>query len=145
MDWTPNNGLHRYKLWKKKGILLFDTVLSENNEECRSTMLLCDVGDRGLELDNSWNLIIEQQKRLVNYWTNFKTYVISHANQIIVRYKPYCLQQEEQYIVIWITVSRSLATECYYGEIRDKMLKYHIVFATNSEVVRTKCLEVDEN
>ena len=37
-----------------------------------------------------------------------------------------------------------LATECGYGEIRDEMLRDHIVFATNSEVVRTKCLEVGD-
>ena len=44
----------------------------------------------------------------------------------------------------WISAASELATECGYGEIRDEMLPDHIVCATNSEVVRTKCLEVGD-
>ena len=60
------------------------------------------------------------------------------------RYKLHCLQQQEQSIDIRITAASGLATECGYGEIRDEMLRDHIMFATNSEVVRTKCLEVGD-
>ena len=132
MDWTPDNGIqNRYKLWKQKFILLFDTVLSEKNEEYRCKMLLCFTGDRGLELNrfhNSWNLSVDEQKQLVNYWTNFETYVTPQANKIMARYKLHCLQQHEQSIDIWITAASELATECGYGEIRDEMLRDHIVF-----------------
>ena len=43
---------------------------------------------------------------------------------------------------IWITTASELATECGYGEIRDEMLRDQN--ATNSEAVRTKCLEVGD-
>ena len=107
-------------------------------------MLLCFAGDRGLELYNSWNLSVDKQKKLVNYWTNFETYVTPQANKIMARYKLHCLQQQEQSIDIWIMAASELATECGYGEIRDEMLRDHIVFVTNSEAVRTKCLEIGD-
>ena len=56
----------------------------------------------------------------------------------MVHYKLHCLQQEEQLIDIWITTASELAIESGYGEIRDEMLRDHIGFANNSEVVRTK-------
>ena len=100
-------------------------------------MLLCFAGDRGLELYNSWNLHVDKQKQLVNYLTNFETYVTPQANKSMARYKLHCLQQQEQSIDIWITAASELATECGYGEIRDEMLRDHIVFATQKQCVQS--------
>ena len=80
----------------------------------------------------------------MNFWANFETYVTPHANQIMTRYKLHWFRQQEQSIDIWIMAASDLATECGYGEIRDEMLRDHIVFASVSEVVRTNCLEVGD-
>ena len=40
MDRSPDNGLpNRYKLWKQKCILLFETTLSKNPEEYQCKIL----------------------------------------------------------------------------------------------------------
>ena len=63
MDWSPDNGLpNRYKLWKQKCILLFETLLCEKTEEYQCKMLLCYSGDRGLELFNSWTFSAVEKK-----------------------------------------------------------------------------------
>ena len=101
---------------------------------------------RGLELFNSWTLTAAEQKKLLHYWQNFETYVKPQANQIMARYKLYCLKQNLQSVDIWLTSASELATESGYTvNIRDEMLRDHIVFATNSEMVRTKCLEVGDD
>ena len=147
MDWSPDSNLpNRYKLWKQKCNLIFDTILCEKSEEYKCKMLLCYSGDRGLELFNSWTLTAAEQKKLLHYWQNFETYVKPQANQIMARYKLYCLKQNSQSVDIWLTSASELATESGYTiNIRDEMLRDHIVFATNSEMVRTKCLEVGDD
>ena len=147
MDWSPDSNLpNRYKLWKQKCNLIFDTILCEKSEEYKCKMLLCYSGDRGLELFNSWTLTTAEQKKLLNYWQNFENYVKPQANQIMARYKLYCLKQNSQSVDIWLTSASELATESGYTvNIRDEMLRDHIVFATNSEMVRTKCLEVGDD
>ena len=110
MDWSPDSNLpNRYKLWKQKCNLIFDTILCEKSEEYKCKMLLCYSGDRGLELFNSWTLTAAEQKKLLHYWQNFETYVKPQANQIMARYKLYCLKQNSQSVDIWLT----LDNHCY--------------------------------
>ena len=140
MDWSPDNGLpNRYKLWKQKCILLFETLLCEKTEEYQCKMLLCySLSDRGLELFNSWTFSAVEKKVLTNYWKNFEVYVKPQANQIMARYKLYCLKQLTQSVDLWIAQASELATEAGFDSaIRDEMLRDHIVFATNFETVRT--------
>ena len=111
MDWSHDSNLsNRYKLWKQKCNLIFDTILCEKSEENKCKMLLCYSGDPGLELFNSWTLTTAEQKKLSNYWQNFETYVKPQANQIMAQYKLYCLKQNSQRVDIWLTSASELAT-----------------------------------
>ena len=63
----------------------------------------------------------------------------------MARYKLYCLKQLTQSVDFWITQASELTTEAGFDSaIRDEMLRDNIVFATNFETVRTKCLEVGD-
>ena len=106
-------------------------------EKQKNISVKCYSGDRGLELFNLTNL--------TNYWENFEVYVKPQPNQIMARYKLYCLKQLTQLVDLWITQAIELATEAGFdSDIRDEMLRDHIVFATNFETVHTKCLEVGD-
>ena len=52
------------------------------------------------------------------------------VNQIMGRYKLYCLKQLTQSVDLWIAQASMLATEAGFDSaIRDEMLRDHIVFA----------------
>ena len=60
-------------------------------------------------------------------------------------YKLYCLKQLTQSDDLWITQVSELTTDAGFDSaIRDEMLRDHIVFATNFETIRTKCLDVGD-
>jgi hypothetical protein len=88
IDWDSGPELYsRYRKWRQKCEMIFDGPLKDTEEAVKCKYLLIWAGDRGLDLYNSWTRNDDQQKELVNYWTNFERFVNPQSNFLIARYK----------------------------------------------------------
>ena len=100
-------------------------------------------GDYGLDLFNTWALIIteEQQKNLKEYWTRFEDHVKPQANHILNRYYLRGLKQNNRPLATFLTEARLLIQSSGYPpDLHDELMRDTLVFGTDSEEVRRKCI-----
>ena len=98
-------------------------------------------GDHGLDLFNTWALTTDQQKDLNEYWTRFEDHVKPQANHILNRYYLRSLKQNNRPLDAFLTEARLLIQSSGYPqELHDELMRDTLVFGTDSEGVRRKCI-----
>ena len=142
MDWTPGPDLlTRFKRFRQKCELLLDGPLKSRDSTQKCKYVLLWSGDYGLDLFNTWALTEEQQKNLKEYWTRFEDHVKPQANHILNRYYLRGLKQNNRSLATFLTEARLLIQSSGYPpDLHDELMRDTLVFGTNSEEVRRKCI-----
>jgi len=83
-----------------------------------------------------WALTDEQQKVLKECWTRFKEHIKLQANHILNRYYLQGLKQDNHPLATFLTEAGS----GYLPHLFDKLERDTLVFGTDSEEVRRKCI-----
>ena len=142
MDWTTGPDLTtRFKRFRQKCELLFEGPLKPRAPEQKCSYLLLWAGDYGLDLYNTWSLTTEQKKDINEYWKRFEEHVEPQANKILNRYYLRNLKQNGRPLDAFLTEARLLIQNCSYpDEIQDEIMRDTLVFGTDHEAVRKKCI-----
>ena len=142
MDWSPGPDLHtRFKRFRQKCELLLDGPLKSRDSTQKCKYVLLWSGDHGLDLFNTWALTTDQQKDLKEYWTRFEDHVKPQANHILNRYYLRSLKQNNRPLDTFLTEARLLIQSSGYPqELHDELMRDTLVFGTDSEEVRRKCI-----
>ena len=142
MDWTPGPDLlTRFKRFRQKCELLLDGPLKSRDSTQKCKYVLLWSGDYGLDLFNMWALTEEQQKNLKEYWTRFEDHVKPQANHILNRYYLRGLKQNNRPLATFLTKARLLIQSSGYPpDLHDELMHDTLVFGTDSEEVRRKCI-----
>ena len=142
MDWTTGPDLTtRFKRFRQKCELLFEGPLKPRAPEQKCSYLLLWAGDYGLDLFNTWNLTTDQKKDISEYWKRFEEHVKPQANKILNRYYLRNLKQNGRPLDAFLTEARLLIQNCGYpDEMQDEIMRDTLVFGTDHEAVRKKCI-----
>ena len=142
MDWTTGPDLiTRFKRFRQKCELLFEGPLKSRAPEQKCSYLLLWAGDYGLDLFNTWNLTTDQKKNISEYWKRFEEHVQPQANKILNRYYLRNLKQNGRPLDAFLTEARLLIQNCGYpDEMQDEIMRDTLVFGTDHEAVRKKCI-----
>ena len=82
-----------------------------------------------------------QQKDLKEYWTRFEDHLKPQGNHIVNRYYLRGLKQNNQPLDAVLTEARLLIQSSGYPqEVHDELMRDTLVFSTDSEEVRRKCI-----
>ena len=142
MDWTPGPDLlTRFKRFRQKCELLLDGPLKarDGTQKCKYVLLWS--GDYGIDLFNTWSLTEDQQKDLKEYWKRFEDHVKPQANHILNRYYLRGLKQNNRPLATFLTEARLLIQSSGYPpDLHDELMRDTLVFGTDSEEVRRKCI-----
>ena len=142
MDWTPGPDLlTRFKRFRQKCELLLDGPLKSRDSTQKCKYVLLWSGDYGLDLFNTWTLNEEEQTDLKEYWTRFEDHVKPQANHILNRYFLQGLKQNNRPLATFLTEARLLIQSFGYPpDLHDELMRDTLVFGTDSEEVRRKCI-----
>ena len=142
MDWSPGPDLRtRFKRFCQKCELLLDGPLKSRDSTQKCKYVLLWSGDHGLDLFNTWTLTTDQQKDLKEYWTRFEDHVKPQVNHILNRYYLRSLKQNNRPLDAFLTEARLLIQSSGYPqELHDELMRDTLVFGTDSEDVRRKCI-----
>ena len=147
MDWTTGPDLTtRFKRFRQKCELLFEGPLKPRAPEQKCSYLLLWAGDYGLDLYNTWSLTTEQKKGINEYWKRFEEHAKPQANKILNRYYLRNLKQNGRPLDAFFTEARLLIQNCGYAdEMEDEIMRDTLVFGTDHEAVRKKCITKGNN
>ena len=142
MDWHPGPDLPtRFKRFRHKCELLLDGPLKSRDSTQKCKYVLLWSGDHGLDLFNTWALTTNQQKDLKEYWARFEDHVKPQANHILNRYYLRRMKQNNRPLDAFLTEARLLIQSSGYPqELHDELMRDTLVFGTDSEEVRRKCI-----
>ena len=142
MDRTPGPDLlTSFKRLRQKCELLLDGPLKSRDSTQKCKYVLLWSGDYGLDLFNTWTLTEEEQTDLKEYWTRFEDHVKPQANHILNRYYLRGLKQNNRPLATFLTEARLLIQSSGYPpNLHDELMRDTLVFGTDSEEVRRKCI-----
>ncbi|KAL0161181.1 hypothetical protein M9458_044906, partial [Cirrhinus mrigala] len=140
MDWTSANLPEAWRRFKQQAELMFSGPLREKREPEKCSYLLLWIGEKGLDIYNTWSLSEDEAKKLQTYYDKYAAYITPKSNPIYARYRFHeKMQAAGETFEHFITELKLLVKDCSYPN-SDEMVRDRIVFATNSPRVREKLL-----
>ena len=134
IDWSTDENLYsRFKIWKQRCELLFTGPMGKIDEEVKCKYLLYWSAELGIELFNSWDLSIEQQKKLDNYWEIFENFVKLQGGSFTTFDK--ALSHIERLRILFKESN-------YPVKHNERFLRDCLVLGMNSYRVRKDCFKV---
>ncbi|KAL0194540.1 hypothetical protein M9458_008112, partial [Cirrhinus mrigala] len=140
MDWTSANLPEAWRRFKQQAELMFSGPLQEKRETEKCSYLLLWIGEKGLDIYNTWSLSEDEAKKLQTYYDKYAAYITPKSNPIYARYRFHeKMQADGETFEHFITELKLLVKDCGYPN-SDEMVRDRIVFATNFPRVREKLL-----
>ncbi|KAK3735267.1 hypothetical protein QZH41_001046 [Actinostola sp. cb2023] len=125
-----------------RNMLNFLIVTGFVGQWIRNLVFILIIGERGIELFNSWDLQEDEQKKLKHYWEGFESAVKPHSNELMAAWELYNLNQGNMSIEEFISRLRLLVKEANYPtDQQDRFLRDYFVFGMSSTRVRKECLK----
>lgn len=87
MDWTSEDLPTAWKAFRQHCEFTFGGPLKRKSEEEKCNYLMIQVGDKGRDIYNTWELTAYEVQKPERYYTSFETYVKTRSNKVIFRYK----------------------------------------------------------
>jgi len=144
MDWSSSDPAQAFRRFRTLCDLMFEGPLQDKSEETKVKYLLIWSGEEGIELSTTWNLTVEEKKKLLPHYTRFETYVAPKSNFRLARFKLRMLKQAPSETVdSFIKRARVLVQECKYIGANDHLLDT-LIYGTNSSRVQSRLIQGDE-
>lgn len=129
-----------WRRFKQQAELMFSGPLREKCEPEKCSYLMLWIGEKGLDIYNTWSLSEDKAKKLQTYYDKYTAYITPKSNPIYARYRFHeKMQADGEMFEHFITELKLLVKDCGYPN-SDEMVRDRIVFATNSPRVREKLL-----
>ena len=108
-----------------------------------ATFITCFCPDAPEEVHNGLPFRSDEEKQDINVVLNLrKSHCIGQTNVIYERYKFNNRKQESnESIEVYAAVLRALAATCEFGELKDEMIRDHLVCGIADNSVRRKLLQ----
>ena len=136
-----DNLKENWRRFKQHVELMFSGPLKSRQEAEKCSYLLIWVGQKGRDIYNTWADITDEDKsKLKTYYDRFEAHVSPRGNPVFARFKFHGpVQGSSETEEKFITDLRILAQDCDFKD-PDEMIRYRIVFGTNSPKVREKLI-----
>ncbi|KAJ8896270.1 hypothetical protein PR048_001614, partial [Dryococelus australis] len=136
---TGNVAQNYLKFKQKYELYMLASGGTKQSPEVQTAILLTIVGEAGLEIFNTSNLIAEDKKDPQKVLQSLETCCIPRVNVCGKAY--FLLQRTERSYVMEL---KKLSRSCEFGEMKDSLIKYRIISGLLDNEVKTKLLNIDE-
>ena len=138
MDWTSKDLPTAWKAFRQHCEFTFGGPLKRKSEDEKCNYRMIWVGDKGRDIYNTWELTIDEAKKLETYYTRFETYVKPRSNKVFARYKFHLrVQQAGESFEQFLTELKLLVKDCGYAD-PDEMVRDRVVIGRYSSKAREK-------
>ena len=141
MDWTSGDLPTAWKAFKQHCEFTFGGSLKRKSEEENCNYLMIWIGDKGRDICNTWELTVEEAKKLDTYYAKYEEYVIPKCNKVFARYKFHQkIQREGESFEQFLTDLKLLVKDCGYTD-PDEMVRDRVVIGCHSTKTREKLIQ----
>ena len=121
---------------------MFSGPLNGKEEAVQCNYLMLWAGEKGRQIFSTWTLTETQKKTLKTYFEKFEDYCKPKSNVIYSRYVfKSRIQNDGESFEHFVMDLRVLLNNCAYPEdLKDQMIRDHIVFGVRSSKVREKLI-----
>lgn len=144
-DWSSTNLPETWQKFRQHADLIFAGPLSDKDEVVQRTYILLWIGQKGRDVYSTWTFSEDNVKLLKPLYDKFEKYVQPKANPIFARYKFNNITQGSDTFDEFVTKLRIAAKDCDYKPDSNDMIRDRIVFGINTQKLREKLLNVDED
>ncbi|VDI10629.1 Hypothetical predicted protein [Mytilus galloprovincialis] len=118
----------------------FAGPLAKTAEAQKCNYLMIWIGNKGRDIYSTWDLSVDDKKKLDVHYQNFEKHVRPKSNKIYSRYKFLSrVQKEIDTFEEYLTDLKILVKDCGYAT-PEEMVRDAIVFGTKDHKVREKCI-----
>jgi hypothetical protein len=139
MDWASSNLPEAWTQFQEHTALIFAGPLRDREESEKCTYLLLWIGQKGREIHKSWNLTVEQNKKLDVLYKKFLEYVQPKLNSVFKRYQFNNMVQGDLSIEDFTAKLKIAAKDCKFPNT-DEMIRDRLVFGVSSSKIREKLI-----
>ena len=144
INWDSRNLQEEWRKFRQHADLMFAGPLNKNSEAEKCAYLLIWSGEKGREIYNTWDLTVEDSKKLEVLRINFERYTTPKKNTLFARYVFQSRKQQEgEQFETFVTDIRTLVKDCLYKE-PEEMVRDRIVCGIISQDAREKLLQMGE-
>ena len=141
MDWTSGDLPTAWKAFKQHCEFTFGGSLKRKSEEEKCNYLMIWIGDKGRDIYSTWELTVEEAKKLDTYYAKYEEYVKPKSNKIFARYKFHQkIQREGESFEQFLTDLKLLVKDCGYTD-PDEMVRDRVVIGCHSTKTREKLIQ----
>ncbi|CAH0719065.1 unnamed protein product, partial [Brenthis ino] len=120
---NQNNNSNWKKWWQHFELFLLATGLEEAPEKRKIAIMLHTIGEKGIEIYNSFNIDINKIT-LKDIKTKFDNYFEPQKNLTIIRHSFFTrMQKPEEGIDAFLTDLQNIGNKCEFGTLKESLIK----------------------
>ncbi|CAH0717620.1 unnamed protein product, partial [Brenthis ino] len=120
---NQNNNSNWKKWWQYFELFLLATGLEEAPEKRKIAIMLHTIGEKGIEIYNSFNIDINKIT-LKDIKTKFDNYFEPQKNLTIIRHSFFTrMQKPEEGIDAFLTDLQNIGNKCEFGTLKESLIK----------------------
>ena len=120
---------------------IFGGPVKRKSEEEKCNYLMICIGNKGRDIYNTWELTVEEAKKLDTYYVKYEEYVKPKSNKVFARYKFHQkIQREGESFEQFLTDLKLLVKDCGYTD-PDEMVKDRVVIGCHSTKTRETLIQ----
>jgi len=142
IDWESPDLESEWKRFIEHANFIFAGPLSKKSEEEKCNYLMIWVGEKGRKIYSTWNLTLDEKKKLDRYTDKFMNFVKPRTNLVYNRYKFSArVQNESEPFDQFVADLQILVRGCQYDK-PDEMVRDCIVFGVKNNKIREKFINI---
>ena len=142
MDWDSRDLACAFKRFKEHTEFMFGGPLEKKSEEAKCNYFMLWIGEKGREIFSTWDVSVEDRKRLQTYYDGFEAYCKPKTNTAYNRFLfKSGTKGDSETFDQFVTELKLLVKDCQYPlDIQDELIRDHIVFGLQSTTIREKLI-----
>ncbi|XP_045779560.1 uncharacterized protein LOC123877097 [Maniola jurtina] len=142
---SQSNAVEWKKWWQSFQMFLLATNLEAASEKRKIAILLHTVGEKGVEIYNSFNLDLEKIT-LSEVKNKFDNHFEPQKSLTMTRHSFFTrVQKDEETIDCFITDLQNKANKCEFGELKDSLIRDIFIANMSSKLINVKQRLLQEN
>lgn len=138
MNWDADDVVEAFKKFKQKSQLAFKSFLKGTTDEEKVSYILLWLGEKGLDIFNSWSLTEPDCNNPGIVLERFANHMEPKSNHRIHRYEFQGLRQDPQETTdTFLSRLRNVAKKCRFGDEDDRIVDQLIWGCAHQEVQKS--------
>jgi hypothetical protein len=135
-----------WKLWLQKfKIFLLAEDLQDSSDERKVALLLHSMGDKGVEIYNSFGLSHDEKQDFEDVVKRFDAYFIPRMNITMQRHKFFTrVQGPSESFDDFLTDLRNKSASCDFKDMRDELIRDFILIGLNNITLKERLLRTED-